>query len=61
MQLTLVLMLLWLARWVGGAVVVHHLVLRRSTTGRSCHNLSLLGFLVSVDCIVCDDDIANKL
>jgi hypothetical protein len=54
-------MLLHLVRWVGGAVVVHHLVLRGSTSGRSCHNLPLLGFLVGVDRIVYDDDIADKL
>jgi hypothetical protein len=53
--------LLWLSGWVGGAVVVHRSVLRRSTTGRSYHNLPLLGFLVSTDSIVHDDDIADKL
>jgi hypothetical protein len=30
---TLMLMLVKLSRWVGGAMVVHHLVLWRSTTG----------------------------
>jgi hypothetical protein len=57
----LVLMLLWLTRWLGGTVVVHCPVLRRSTTGRSCHNLPLLGFLMSVDCLIRNDDIADKL
>jgi hypothetical protein len=42
-------------------MVVHRLVLRRSTTGWSCHNLPLLGFLVGVDCIVRDHDIADEL
>jgi hypothetical protein len=43
-----------------GAVVVHHPVLRRSTIGRSCHSLPLLGYLVSMDCIVCGDGIADQ-
>jgi hypothetical protein len=55
------LLLLWLARWVGGAVVVHRPVLQRSTSGRSCHILPLLGFLMGTDCIVHDGDIADKL
>jgi hypothetical protein len=59
--LTLVLMLVWLARWVGGAVVVHHPVHQGSTCGWSCHSIPLLGFLMGVDCIVCDDDIAHEL
>jgi hypothetical protein len=42
-------------------MVVHHLVLWGSTFGRSCHILPLLGFLVSVNCIVCNDDIADKI
>jgi hypothetical protein len=42
-------------------VVVHHPILRRSTFGRSCHNLPLLDFLVGTDCIVRDHDIAYKL
>jgi hypothetical protein len=46
--LTLVLMLLRLVRWVGGVVVVHCSVLQGSTFGQSCHNLPLLGFLVSM-------------
>jgi hypothetical protein len=54
-------MLLQLSRWVGGAVVVHYPILQRSTIGRSCHNLTLLGFLVGVDCIIRDDDIADEL
>jgi hypothetical protein len=57
----LMLMLLRLARWVGGAVVVHRLVLQGSTSGWSCHNLPLLGFLVSTDCIIHDNDIASNL
>jgi hypothetical protein len=58
---TLVLVLLRLSGWIGGAVVVHCPVLQRSTTGWSCHNLSLLGFLVGADCIVYDHDIADEL
>jgi hypothetical protein len=42
-------------------VVVHYPVLQSSTIGRSCHNLTLLGFLVGVDCIIRDDDIADEL
>jgi hypothetical protein len=57
----LMLVLLLLSRWVGGAMVVHHLVLRRRTVGWSSHSLPLLGFLVGVDGIVRDHDIANKL
>jgi hypothetical protein len=56
-----VLVLLRLSGWVGGTVVLHRPVLRRSTTKRSCHNLPLLDFLVSADCIVRDDDIADEL
>jgi hypothetical protein len=59
--LMLVLVLLWLTGWVGGAVVVHRSVLRRSTTGWSFHNIPLLGFLVGVDGIIRDHDIADKL
>jgi hypothetical protein len=40
--------------------VVHRSILRRSTTGWSCHNLPLLGFLVGVNCVVHDHDIADK-
>jgi hypothetical protein len=47
--------------WIGVAVVVHHLVLWRSTTGWSSHNLSLLGFFVGMDGIVHDHDIADEL
>jgi hypothetical protein len=57
---TLVLMLLWLVRWVGGAVVVHRR-LRGSTSRQSSHNLPLLGFPVGADCFIRDDDIADKL
>jgi hypothetical protein len=57
----LVRALLWLTRWVGGAMVVHCPVLRGNTSEHSCHNLPLLGFLASVDYIVRGDDIANKL
>jgi hypothetical protein len=55
------LMLLWLSRWVGGAVVVRRPVLQRSTTGWSSHNLPLLGFLVGTDGVVRDHDVANEL
>jgi hypothetical protein len=55
------LVLLWLSGWVGETMVVHRPILRRSTTGWSSHNLPLLGFLVSADCIVRDHDIADKL
>jgi hypothetical protein len=41
--------------------VVHHLILWRSTTRWSCHNLPVLGFLVSADGIIHDHDIADKL
>jgi hypothetical protein len=41
-------------------VVVHHPILRRSTIRRSCHSLPILGYLVSMDCIICDDDIADQ-
>jgi hypothetical protein len=58
---TLMLVLLWLSRWVGGTMVVYHPVLRRSTAGWSSHNLPLLGFLVGVDDIVCDHDVADEL
>jgi hypothetical protein len=54
-------MRLWLTRWVGGAMVVRRPIVQRSTSGLSYHNLPLLGFLVSADCIVHDDDIADKL
>jgi hypothetical protein len=47
--------------WIGGAVVVHRLVLQGSTTGSSSHNLSLLGFLVDADGIVRDHDVADEL
>jgi hypothetical protein len=59
--LTLVLVLLRLSRWVGGVVVVHRPVLQRITTGWSSHNLHLLGFLVGMDGIVRDHDVADKL
>jgi hypothetical protein len=45
-------------RWSHG---VHRPVLRRSTTRWSSHSLSLLGFLMGADGIVCDHDIAHKL
>jgi hypothetical protein len=57
----LVLVLLRLLGWVGGAVVVHRLILRRSTTGWSYHNLHLLGFHVGADGIIHDHNIADKL
>jgi hypothetical protein len=57
----LVLVLLRLSGWVGEAMVIYRLVLRRSTTGWSCHSLPLLRFLVGVDCILCDHDIADEL
>jgi hypothetical protein len=60
LRLTLVLVLLRLSGWVGGAVVVHRSVIQRSTTGWSCHNLFLLGFHVGADCIIHDHDIADK-
>jgi hypothetical protein len=40
---------------------VYHSVLRGSSSGRSCHSLALLVFLVGADHIIRDDDIANKL
>jgi hypothetical protein len=49
------------SRWIGGAVVVHRLVVRRSTTGWSGHNLPLLGFLVGADDVVYDHDVADEL
>jgi hypothetical protein len=55
------LVLLRLSRWVGGTVVVHHPILRRSTTERSSHNLPLLGFLVGVDGVIHDHDVADEL
>jgi hypothetical protein len=61
LRLTLVLVLLWLSKWVGGAMVVHRPVLQRSTTGWSYHSLPLLGFLVGSDCIVRDHDNADEL
>jgi hypothetical protein len=54
-------MLVLLSRWVGGAVVVHRLVLWRSTTGWSSLSLPLLGFPMGADGIVRDHDIAHKL
>jgi hypothetical protein len=57
----LVLVLVQLSGWVGGAVVVHRPILRRSTTEWSSHNLPLLGFLMGADGIVCDHDNAHKL
>jgi hypothetical protein len=48
-------------RWIGGAVVVHHLVLRRSTTRWNSHNLPLLGFLVGADGVVRDHHIVDEL
>jgi di/tricarboxylate transporter len=57
----LALVLLLLMRRVGWALVVHRLVPGRSTVGRSYHNLPLLCFLVGVDCLICDDDITDKL
>jgi hypothetical protein len=42
-------------------MVVPRLVLQRNTTGWSYHNLPLLGFLVGVDGIIHDHDIADKL
>jgi hypothetical protein len=56
----LVLVLLRLSGWVGGAMVVHRSVIGRSTTGWGIHNLPLLGFLVCVDCVVRDQDVANE-
>jgi hypothetical protein len=55
------MVLVLLSRWIGGAMVVQRLVLQRSTTGWSSHNLPLLGFLVGADCIVRDHDIADEL
>jgi hypothetical protein len=55
------LVLVRLSRWVGGAVVVHRPVLQRSTTGWSSHNLPLLSFLVGVDGIIRNHDIAHNL
>jgi hypothetical protein len=57
----LMLVLVLLLRWVGGVVVVHRLILWRSTTGWSSHNLPLLGFLVGTDGIIRDHDITHKL
>jgi hypothetical protein len=57
----LVLVLVLLSRWICGAMVVHHPVLWRSTTGWSSHNLPLLGFLMGADDIIRDHDIAHKL
>jgi hypothetical protein len=54
-------MLLRLTGWVGGATVVHRLVLQGSTFGRICHSLPLLGFLVGADYIIRNDDITDKL
>jgi hypothetical protein len=53
--------MLLLARLVGGAVRVHHLVSWGSATRQSCHNFPLLGFLVGADHIICDVDIADEL
>jgi hypothetical protein len=47
----LMLVLVQLLRWIGGAVVVHRPVHWGSTTGWSSNSLPLLGFLVGVDCI----------
>jgi hypothetical protein len=55
------LVLLRLSRWVGGTVVVHRPILRRSTTGWSSHNLPLLGFLVGADGVVHDHDVTDEL
>jgi hypothetical protein len=54
------LLVLMLVRQVGGAMMVHHPVPWRGTTGRSCHDLPLLCLLVSMDHIVRDDDIADE-
>jgi hypothetical protein len=59
--LLLTLVLLLMTRWVGGAVMVHHPVPRRSTAGCCCHILSLLCFLVGAERIIRDDGIADKL
>jgi hypothetical protein len=59
--LLLVLVLLLLMRRVGTDVVVHHPIPGRSTVGRSYHNLPLICFFVGVDCLICDDDITDKL
>jgi hypothetical protein len=59
--LMLMLVLVRLSRWVGGAVVVHHPVLWRSTSGWSSHNLPLIGFLVCVDGVICDHHIDEEL
>jgi hypothetical protein len=56
----LMLVLVRLSRWVVGAMLVHHPVLRRSTTEWSSHNLPLLGLLVGADGIICDHDIAHE-
>jgi hypothetical protein len=55
------LLLVQWSRWIGGAVVVHHPVLWRSTTGWNSHNLPLLGFLVDTDGVVHDHDVADEL
>jgi hypothetical protein len=55
------MLVLLLSGWVGGAVVIHRLILQRSTTGWRCHDLPLLGFLVGVNCIIRDHDITDKL
>jgi hypothetical protein len=54
-------LLVLLTRRVGGTVVVHRLVPRMSTAGRSCYNLPLLCVLVCADRIIRDDDIIDKL
>jgi hypothetical protein len=60
-MLALVLMLLvMLARRVGGAMMLHSSVPRESITGWNCHNLPLLCLLMDADHIVRDDDIADK-
>jgi hypothetical protein len=56
----LLLIMLWLARWVGRAMMVQHSVPQRGTSGRSFHSLPLLGFFVGADHIICDDDNAKK-
>jgi hypothetical protein len=59
--LLLMMVLMLLLMLVSGAMVIHHPVLQRSTTGWSYHGLPLLGLLVGTDCVVRDDNIADKL
>jgi hypothetical protein len=47
---------LWVVTWS-----THHLVLVRSTIGWDCHSLLLLALLVSTDCVIRNDSIADKL